>query len=51
MDVLIFSLPQSFLHDNLSALSSRSAGMRFGKLHLEHPVEDLGLPGAPKARP
>ena len=25
--------------------------MRFGKLHLEHLVEDLGFPGAPKARP
>ena len=51
MDMPIFSLLQRFLHGSLSALSSCSAGMRFGELHLEHPVEDLGFLGAPKARP
>ena len=51
MNMPIFSLLQSFLHGSLSALSSGSAGMRFGELHLEHPIEDLSFPEAPKARP
>ena len=51
MNISIFSLLQGFLHGNLSALSSCSAGMRFSELHLKHPVEDLGFLGEPKARP
>ena len=43
MNMLVFSLLQSFRHCSLLALSSYSTGMRFGELHLEHPVEDLGF--------
>ena len=51
MNMPIFGFLQSFLHGSLSALSSCSAGMHVGELHLEHPVEDLSFLGAPKARP
>ena len=51
MGMPIFSLLQGFRHGSLPALSSCSTGMRFGKLHLEHPVEDLGFIDALKVRP
>ena len=51
MDMPVFSLFQSFRHGSLPALSSCSTGMRFGELHLEHPVEDLGFLGSMEAAP
>ena len=51
MDMPIFSLLQGFRHGSFSALNSCSTSMRFGELHLEHPIEDLGFLGASKARP
>ena len=51
MNMPIFSLLQSFQHGSLSTLSGRCTGMRFDKLHLEHPGEDLGLLGSAEALP
>ena len=51
MNMPIFSHLQSFLHGSLSAFSNCSAGMRFGELHLEHPVEDLGFLGSTEVDP
>ena len=51
MNMSVFSLLQSFRHGSLSALSSCSTGMRFGELHLEHPIEDLGFLSSMEAAP
>ena len=51
MGMSIFSLFQSFRHGSLPTLSGCRTGMRFGKLHLEHPREDLEFLGSPEALP
>ena len=51
MGVPIFSLLQSFQHGSLPTLCGYRTGMRFGKLHLEHPGEDLSILGSPEALP
>ena len=51
MGMPIFSLLQSFQHRSLMTLCGCRTDMHFGKLHLEHPGEDLGFLGWPEAFP
>ena len=51
MDMPIFSLLQSFRHGSLLTLCGYRTGMRFGKLHLEHPGEHLGFLDSLEALP
>ena len=51
MGMLIFNRLWGFQHGSLSTLYGYRIGMRFSKLHLEPPGEDLGFLGSLEALP
>ena len=51
MGMPIFSLLQGFRHGSLTTFCGCHIGVRLSELHFEHPREDLGFLGPPKALP
>ena len=51
MGMPIFGLLLGFRHGSLLTLYGYHTSMRFSELHLEHPGDDLGFLGSPKALP